>query len=167
VVDDNTSSRLLLDGWLRGWGMDATSVGDGMAAMDALWHGVATGRPIELVLVDARMPDTDGLALVARIRERAELAATRIVLLAAGEKPGDMARLRDLRVEAYLAKPVLQVELLETVAEVLGRSSEAAPALTPAAPAAAPAAATVRPAVRLRVLVAEDNEFNSRLVEEL
>ena len=39
------------------------------------------------------MPDTDGLALAARIRERAELSATRIILLTSGDRPGDSARL--------------------------------------------------------------------------
>jgi len=59
-----------------------------MAAMDALWHRVANGRPYALVLLDARMPDADGLTVAAKIRERAELAATRIILLTSGERPG-------------------------------------------------------------------------------
>jgi two-component system, sensor histidine kinase and response regulator len=39
VVDDNATNRHILEEWLRGWQMDPTTVGDGMAAMDALWHG--------------------------------------------------------------------------------------------------------------------------------
>jgi len=58
-----------------------------MAAMDALWHRAANGRPYALVLLDARMPDADGLAVAAMIRERAELAATRIILLTSGSDP--------------------------------------------------------------------------------
>ena len=87
VVDDNATNRHILEEWLRGWQMEPTAVGDGLAAMDALWHGVALGRPYALVLLDARMPDTDGLALAAMIRERAELSATRIILLTSGDPP--------------------------------------------------------------------------------
>ena len=127
VVDDNATNRHILEEWLRGRRMDPTAVGDGMAAMDALWHRAANGRPYALVLLDARMPDTDGLAVVAMIRERAELATTRIILLTSGERPGDPARIRELRIDAQLLKPVQQDELLETIYRVMSRSQHNAP----------------------------------------
>src|SRR5207248_7672575 len=129
VVDDNATNRHILEEWLRGWQMNPTTVGDGMAAMDALWHRAANGRPYALVLLDARMPDADGLAVTAMIRERAELAATRIILLTSGERPGDPARFRELRIGAQLLKPVQQDELLETIYRVMSRSPRNAPPL--------------------------------------
>jgi DNA-binding NarL/FixJ family response regulator len=59
--------------------------------------------------------------VAAKIRERAELAATRIILLTSGERPGDPARVRELRINAQLLKPVQQDELLETIYRVLSR----------------------------------------------
>ena len=67
-------------------------MGDGFAALNALWCALSLGRPYALVLLDARMPDTDGLALTAQIRAQAELAATRIILLTSGDRPGDLVR---------------------------------------------------------------------------
>ena len=122
VVDDNATNRRILEEWLRGWQMKPVAVGDGLAALDALWHGAACGRPYALVLLDARMPDTDGLALAAQIRQRAELSATRIILLTSGDRPGDLARFRELRVNAHLLKPVQQDELLETIYRVMSRT---------------------------------------------
>jgi two-component system, sensor histidine kinase and response regulator len=124
VVDDNATNRHILEEWQRGWQMDPTAVGDGMAAMDALWHRAANGRPYALVLLDARMPGADGLTVAAMIRERAELAATRIILLTSGERPGDPARFRELRIDAQLLKPVQQDELLETIYRVMSRFGE-------------------------------------------
>src|SRR6202007_3315763 len=115
VVDDNATNRHILAEWLRSWQMAPTAVGDGMAAMDALWHRAANGRPYALVLLDARMPDADGLTVAARIRERAELAATRIIRLPPGERPGAPTRARELRIDAQLLKPVQQDELLEAI----------------------------------------------------
>jgi two-component system, sensor histidine kinase and response regulator len=165
VVDDNATNRQVLEEWLRGWRMKPAAVADGLAALDALWHGTACGRPYALVLLDARMPDPDGLALAALIRERAELSATAIILLTSGDRPGDLARARELRI-AHLLKPVQQDELLETIERVMSRADGDSPPAMPArgrepAPAAAPAAAP------LRILVAEDNEFNALLLEQL
>jgi PAS domain S-box-containing protein len=166
VVDDNATNRHILKEFLRGWRMKPQAVADGVAAMDALWHGAASGRPYPLVLLDARMPDVDGLTLAAKIRERAELSATRIVLLTSGDRPDQLARLRELRVNAHLLKPVEQDELLETIYRVMS-VGDALPA-----PAVVPARAerplVPEPATRpLRILVAEDNEFNAQLLEQL
>ena len=68
IVDDNATNRHILGEWLLGWQMEPASVGNGLAALDALWDAVHAGRPYALVLLDARMPDTDGLALAAQIR---------------------------------------------------------------------------------------------------
>jgi CheY-like chemotaxis protein len=118
------------------------------------------------------MPDADGLAVVARIRERAELAATGIMLLTSGERPGDPARLRALRIDASLLKPVQQDELLETIYRVMSRdrvsgrvvrgewsggsSRQSKPLATHPSPLTTP----------LHILVAEDNELSAQVLEQ-
>jgi PAS domain S-box-containing protein len=168
IVDDNATNRRILEDWLRGWQIKPVAVGGGIAAMDALWDAVSTGRPYALVLLDARMPDTDGLALAAQIRKRAEWSATRIILLTSGDRAGDLARSQELRIDAHLLKPVQQDELLEAVYRVMSRPNGGAP---PAARGVAggrePASVPVPAAAPLRILVAEDNEFNAQLLEQL
>jgi PAS domain S-box-containing protein len=161
IVDDNATNRHILEEWLRGWQMEPTAVSDGAAAMDALWHAIALGRPYPLLLLDSYMPGTSGLSLAAMIRERSELASTRIILLTSGDLSADRVRSRRLSIEAYLLKPVPQDELLETILRVMSRSDPHS------LPAREPAAATVPDAAPLRILVAEDNEFNSRHLERL
>src|SRR6185369_12024853 len=167
IVDDNAINRHILKAWLTAWHMDPTSVADGLAAMDALWHAVNIGRPYPLVLLDARMPDTDGFTLAAKIRERAELSATRIILLTSGDRPGDLARFRELRIDAHQLKPVPEGELLDTIYAVMSREQrDSVPAEEPEAkPRASVSAAADTPP--LRVLVAEDNEFNAQLLKQL
>ncbi len=167
VVDDNATNRHILGEWLRGWQMEPAAVGDGVAAMDALWAAVALGQPYHLMLLDSRMPDMDGLLLAARIRERAELSATRIILLTSGDRPGDPARSRELRIDAHLLKPVQQDELLETIYHVMNRDSKdkeirsdsSSFSQSPQIPVSLSSSSP------LRILVAEDNEFNAQLME--
>jgi CheY-like chemotaxis protein/HPt (histidine-containing phosphotransfer) domain-containing protein len=129
------------------------------------------------VVLDARMPDADGLALAARIRERAELATTRIILLTSGDRPGDLARLRELRVNAHLLKPVPQDELRETIHQVLGkdegrRMKDESRQKTEDLRKGSSSSSFILPpssfsSESFKILVAEDNEFNAQLLEQL
>jgi PAS domain S-box-containing protein len=186
VVDDNATNRRILEEWLRNWQMSPTAVGDGMAAMDALWEAASAGRPYPLVLLDARMPGADGLALAARIRERAALTAIRIILLTSGDRPGDTARSRELRIDAHLLKPVQQDELLETIYRVMERrdaerrdegggmrvekKNSLASSLIhhPSSINPSGSPSSIIPSgssSSLRILLAEDNEFSARFLE--
>src|SRR5438552_8574615 len=110
------------------------------------------------------MPDADGLAVAGMIRERAELAVTRTILLTSGERPGDPARFRELRIDAQLLKPVQQDELLETIYQVMTRSPGNAPSLAWATPRQQASAAPVPTTKPLHVLVPEDNELSAQLL---
>jgi len=167
VVDDNETCRHFMERWLRDWQMEPTSVADGMAAMDVLWHGVAVGKPYSLLLVDAGMPDIDGLTLVARIRARAELSGSHIILLTSGDRPTDPKSLRELHIDAHLVKPIQQNELLETIYSILSGKSRQEPSAAHLGASAGCTPALVRASGSLQILVAEDNEFNSQLLEQL
>ncbi|WP_165070668.1 response regulator [Paludisphaera rhizosphaerae] len=160
VVDDNETTRRVLEGWLTAWGLRVATAGDGIAALDALWRAAARKRLPDVVLLDARMPDVDGLDLAAKIRASDELAAAPIVILTTGDEPGDLARSRELGVSARLLKPIRQDELLEAL-----RTALVAPAPSPLAESAD--ADEEAAGVKLSILVAEDDEFNAHFLVRL
>jgi two-component system sensor histidine kinase/response regulator len=174
IVDDNATNRMILQGWARGWGMVPTEAADGPAAISALWRGVASKEPFAMVLLDARMPGTDGLELAKGISQTPELSTCRIILLTSDDRPGDARRYRALRISAVLMKPVQQEELLDNIYRVLAHGAVAtdiAESIRPTAPdtvheSAAPAAAE-RSSRRLKVLVAEDNKFNQVMMQRM
>jgi PAS domain S-box-containing protein len=160
VVDDNATNRRILEEWLCGWQMEPMTVGSGMAAMDALLAAASQGRPYPLVLLDTHMPDIDGLVLASKIRKVPELSATRIILLTSGNIPGDWPLLRKLRIDAPLLKPIQHDELFETIYKVMSRADGDIPVS-----AQENGEALSSRAVPLRILVAEDNEFNAEYLE--
>ncbi len=168
VVDDNATNRRILEEALRGWQMNPDGVGDAVAATGALWHAVTEGRPYPLVLLDARMPDTDGLVLAARIREWPVLSATRIILLTSGDRPGDVGRSRELRIDAHLIKPIQPEELLDAIYRVIRKDEGGRMKDEKETVPASDSSSSLPPSpFSLRVLVAEDNEFNAQLIEQL
>jgi PAS domain S-box-containing protein len=167
IIDDNATNRQILWEWLRGWQMDPAAAGDGVAAMSALWEAATRSRPYALVLLDARMPDTDGLALAAEIRKRADLAATRIILLSSGDRPGDWDRIRELQIDAHLLKPIQQDELLDRIYQVMSRAKGDEATEAPLPGGRELPAAPVPSTTPLQILLAEDDEFSARFMEQL
>ena len=161
VADDNETNRGILAEMLANWRMGTTAVGSGRAALAELKRAAGAGDPFPLVLLDAVMPDLDGFAVVQEIRHDPALAGAIILMLSSADRGGELARCRELGIAAYLRKPIKQSELLNAVLTALG--SLPGPE-TAAAPTGLPAPG-IPPG--LRVLVAEDNEFNQELVVSL
>ena len=159
AADDNATNRRLLEAILTAWGVAATIVPDGNAAMAELQRARASGRTFRLVLLDARMPDLDGFAVAERIREEPALAGVTVMLLTSDVMSGDLARCRTLGVARHLIKPFTPSELLNAVLLALGQSAEPT---TPFSSAARDASAR-----RLHILVAEDNAVNQRVITRL
>jgi signal transduction histidine kinase/DNA-binding response OmpR family regulator len=164
VVDDNRTNRRILDGMLKRWEMKATLVESGEEALAQLSAAREAGEPYGLILADMHMPRMDGFALVERIRERPELSTATIMMLTSAGHRGDAARCQELGVSAYLLKPIRQSELREAIARALGaREHEGAiPLITRYS-----LGDSRDPAAFLRVLLAEDNPVNQRLVTRL
>ena len=64
IADDEDGLRWVLEKGLRGAGYEVTSVRDGDAAIRAF-----ETEPFDLVFLDVRMPGTDGLAVLVRLRQ--------------------------------------------------------------------------------------------------
>lgn len=164
IVDDNRTNRRVLEGMLKRWEMKSTSVESGEEALAALSAAHDARTRYGLILLDMHMPSMDGFTLVEQIRRRPELCAAIVVMLTSAGHRGDAARCRDLGICAYLLKPIRQSELREAIARVLGAGEQkgAIPLVTRYSLQDARDHDAV-----LRVLIAEDNLVNQRLVLRL
>jgi CheY-like chemotaxis protein len=73
------------------------------------------------------MPVADGFALAEAIKADPALPDTTVVMLTSGGQPGDGARCRELKIAAYLAKPIKRSHLRAAMLLALGASSSETP----------------------------------------
>ncbi|HEY1784575.1 MAG TPA: response regulator, partial [Pirellulales bacterium] len=156
VVDDNATHRDILSAMLKQWHLEPALVDSGAAALAALQEGLSARRPFGLMLLDVKMPGTDGFAVIEQIRRRLGMAPRTILMLSADRRAEEVDRCRALQIAGYLTKPITPAELLEAIIKAVSAAvSEPHPqAHLPARP---------RPGQGLRILLAEDNAIN-RLV---
>jgi two-component system, sensor histidine kinase and response regulator len=159
VVDDHEANRRILIEWLTSWRMRPTPASDAREALAAIERSFAAGAPFSLVLLDARMPDTDGVTLAGEIRRRWQHRAPRSILLSSDDNPDLSVQARQAGVLAYLIKPVQQSELLESIWAVMNLAFEVPPSAGPVG--------QHRSSFSPRVLVAEDNALNITLLKAL
>jgi two-component system sensor histidine kinase/response regulator len=161
VVDDNTTSRLILEEMLASWRMKPTGAAGGRAALAELRRAADDGEPYPLVLVDSQMPEMDGFALAEQIRAHPDLAGATIMMLVS-ERQGSAERCQTLGINASLLKPVKQSELLETILAVLSGTGRLAVVAADCKPDPGTDSNVDRDRP-LRILLAEDNAVNQRL----
>ncbi|HEY5226441.1 MAG TPA: sigma-54 dependent transcriptional regulator, partial [Methylovirgula sp.] len=68
IVDDDPVQRRLLEALVHRFGYDTETLDSGEAALDRL--NPAAGRAVDLLILDLVMPDLDGMAVLARLREQ-------------------------------------------------------------------------------------------------
>ncbi|MCB4455977.1 response regulator [Leisingera sp. McT4-56] len=158
VTDDNATNRKIQAEVLENWGMTpvlADCGADALARLDAM---ISRGTQPRLALLDLMMPEMDGMALAAKIRERPALDAMRILIMSSAGYSGGEARLRELKIHRMLVKPVKQSDLLNAILAAIGTQ------VREAAPQAAATEAGVTP---LKILLAEDGAVNQKVAIDL
>ncbi|MGB6544801.1 MAG: PAS domain S-box protein [Candidatus Acidiferrales bacterium] len=167
VADDNKTNRLILEEMLKNWQMRPRLAESGAFALAVLREARDAGRGLPLVLLDSHMPGMDGFAVAALIKDEPGLAGVTIMMLTSDQQPGDAARCRSLGINVCVVKPIGRTALLNAILTALGRAPASAIAY-PMTTAIATCGEHQANAHRvLRVLLAEDNEVNRRLVVRL
>ncbi len=159
VVDDNATNRRILEELLSSWRMKPTVVADAATALKTLRVASPTDHRFDAVISDGQMPEVDGFMLARQIRRDRHIHRTPIVMLTSADRPDDVARCRRLGIDAYLVKPAKHSDLFDTLATLLGVAGRHAKRGARATPG--------RQRRRLRILVAEDNDVNRKLVTTL
>jgi two-component system sensor histidine kinase/response regulator len=153
VVDDNSSSREILQQHLENWGIEVVLVPDGATALAQLAQ--PDSAPFDAALLDDHMPGMSGVDLARLIRQDARFSAMRLVMLSSQDihdAPVAMAHW----FAGVLPKPLRRSQLFLCLSRAMSATPVAA-----SADAHEPIAAAVSPtAAGPRILLVEDNPVN-------
>jgi len=114
VVDDEPVARQSLTDILRLEGYTVNSVPNGQAAVEYV-----RTHPVELIIVDLRMPGMDGLEVVQVINQISP--ETEVILLTAFGSTESAVQALRLRIHDYLLKPVPPAQVMNSVKKGLSR----------------------------------------------
>ena len=167
IVDDNRSSREILLAMVKGWGMNPTEGYGGEDALDTIKRWSDSGVVLPVIVLDARMPDVDGFAVVEAMARDGLLAGNVIMLLTADIASTGIARCESLGIEHYVTKPVRETELLVAVAGAVRRAhADTAPTEQARAERGSRTEAkkpAIPPGDGLRILLVEDTAVNQKV----
>jgi CheY-like chemotaxis protein len=168
VVDDNATNRLILHEMLTHWGMRPTTVESGHAALAILERAGEIGQIFPLVLLDAHMPQVDGLTVAERIKQNPRHKEVTILILSLSDQRDMEVRCHQVNVPSYPRKPITRTELREAMIVALSRAGVQEEQMAWLSRSRYPQHDSESGIMkRLRILLAEDNAVNQRLVVRL
>lgn len=115
-VEDDASIRDIEVYALQSTGFEAKGFEDGMS----FWEALETDRP-ELVVLDVMLPEMNGIEILRRMKEDAELCDIPVIMATAKGTEFDKVQSLDLGADDYIVKPFGVMELVSRVKAVLRR----------------------------------------------
>ena len=115
VVDDDEAIRELVREYLSEHDFKVSMAETG-AEMDKVLGG---SEMVDLVILDLKLPDEDGLAIARRLRESLDLP---IIILTGRKEEADRIMGLELGADDYVTKPFSQRELMARIKAVLRRT---------------------------------------------
>ncbi|WP_241499351.1 response regulator [Chromobacterium sphagni] len=155
VVDDNPSAREILQHILSTFTYQARAAESGAQALAMLER-----EAFDLILLDWKMPDMNGLEVMRQLQRRANPMPA-VIMLSAFAREEETRLAQAVGVRHFLHKPVNASTLCDVILEVFGKSRVQRTSVEKAAPS------DLRRLTGRRVLLVEDNEINQEVATAL
>jgi PAS domain S-box-containing protein len=160
IVDDNATNRRLLEKQTQTWGLLPRLVDSGAAALDCLTQG----EQFDLAIVDMQMPEMDGITLAQQIHKLPQSADLSLIMLTSWTRQDMPKQALDADFDACLTKPVKQSQLFNLLCQVMAQERVI---IQPSRLQPNEIIRDLGEQHPLRILLAEDNATNQKLVLQL
>jgi PAS domain S-box-containing protein len=164
VVDDNATSREILKDMLESFTFEVTVAASGEEGITEL-ENAPIDQPFELVVMDWKMPEMNGIEASERIKSHARLnKIPAVILVTAYGREEVMQQAEQVGLNGFLLKPVSPSVLFDATMETFGEAKPEKSRVTRGAQKKANALKQIQGA---HVLLVEDNEINQQVAREI
>ena len=161
VVDDNDVAREILSSMLGAVGFEVETAASGAEAIERVRARHEADHPFDLVLMDWRMPDMNGIEAAAKIKSDANLAKIPAILMVYAFGREDLAHQSEQGgLDGFLLKPIMKSALINTICSLFGQVTLETVPMRQQIPEKLSFQG-------LRVLLVEDNAFNRDVAIEM
>ena len=163
MVDDNATSRNILQDMLQSFSFEVTLAASGEEGLSELQQ-VDADQPYELVLMDWKMPGMDGIEASRQIKSSKTLSRIpAIILVTAYGREEIMRQSEEIGLDGFLIKPIGPSVLFDTIMHAFGEGKAVATRITEKNEEIEDLK-NIRGA---RILLVEDNEINQQVAREI
>ena len=154
VDDDEIMLKTALD-TLESLGASTEQAGSGLEALGMIEHRHLSGKDYDVIIVDWKMPDIDGIGTINRIRSEID-TKTPILLISAYDWSDIEEKAKEAGANGFVSKPLFRSTLYDKINDLIGKEST-----------------SIEPEddysdlKGLNILVAEDNDINWEIVSAM
>ena len=154
VDDDEIMLKTALD-TLKSLGASTEQAGSGLEALGMIEHRHLSGKDYDVIIVDWKMPDIDGIGTINRIRSEID-TKTPILLISAYDWSDIEEKAKEAGANGFVSKPLFRSTLYDKINALIGKEST-----------------SIEPEddysdlKGLNILVAEDNDINWEIVSAM
>jgi len=164
VVDDMADSRTIMRKMLASLGFRVEALSSGPEALSRLTDNQLRNTPVELIMMDWRMPDMDGIEVARKIRQELKLTMPIIMMTAFGKDEQRIAA-EKAGINGFLLKPIYPSTLFDAIMDGFGkaghRDQDRRRQITTRA------SIYRKPLKGVSILVAEDNPTNQQVAQAI
>ena len=164
VVDDNATSREILQSILASFSFDASLASSGEEGLTEL-ENADENHPYELVIMDYKMPGIDGIEAARRIKQHPHLNTIPAVVMVTNYGTEEVMEMADeTGLDGFLLKPVNPSVLFDAIMHAVGKD---VPKRSLISRENAREGRPLQHIMGARVLLVEDNEINQQVAKEI
>ncbi len=120
IVDDNASSREILENIIKSLKFEVKALCCGKESVIELKEAYSKNEPYNLVLMDWKMPDLDGIETIIKINEEIkEIPA--FIMVTAYDRDELIEKAKEIKILGFLEKPISPSTLYDTILKSFGK----------------------------------------------